>query len=77
MLNDGRADLDAAVDLRGTCERMCSEQEIRTRERTMEVHPFEAVSSRSAMDDALLVTDGSVTGRRSEQYQSQQEKNGH
>ena len=40
----GRIELDEAVDMKGTCERMCSEYEREFREYTREIHPFEAVS---------------------------------
>lgn len=44
LITSGKTDLDAAIDLRGTCERMCSEYETEFREYTKEIHPFEAVS---------------------------------
>jgi hypothetical protein len=43
LLTSGQTDLGAAIDLRGTCERMCSEYETEFREFTKEIHPFEAV----------------------------------
>lgn len=43
LITSGKTQLQAAVDMRGTCEGMCSEYEIEFREFTREIHPFEAV----------------------------------
>lgn len=45
LIKTGKIELDEAVDMRGTCERMCSEYEREFREYTREIHPFESVSS--------------------------------
>ncbi|KAK8854914.1 hypothetical protein IAR55_003653 [Kwoniella newhampshirensis] len=42
LIKVGKTELGDAVDMRGTCERMCSEYEKEFREYTREVHPFEA-----------------------------------
>ena len=43
LIKTGKIELEEAVDMRGTCERMCSEYERRFREFTREIHPFEYV----------------------------------
>ena len=43
LIRAGKTELGEAVDMRGTCERMCSEYEAEFREFTGEVHPLEAV----------------------------------
>ncbi|BEJ12802.1 hypothetical protein CspHIS471_0212620 [Cutaneotrichosporon sp. HIS471] len=45
-ITSGQTDLTAAIDLRGTCEDMCSEYEREFREYTREIHPFEATPQR-------------------------------
>ncbi|WVR07384.1 hypothetical protein IAU60_004425 [Kwoniella sp. DSM 27419] len=42
LIKVGKTELGDAVDMRGTCERMCSEYEREFREYTREIHPFEA-----------------------------------
>ncbi|WWD18937.1 hypothetical protein CI109_103393 [Kwoniella shandongensis] len=42
LIKVGKTELGDAVDMRGTCQRMCSEYEKEFREYTREVHPFEA-----------------------------------
>ncbi|WVQ99863.1 hypothetical protein IAU59_007006 [Kwoniella sp. CBS 9459] len=42
LIKVGKTQLGDAVDMRGTCERMCSEYEREFREYTREIHPFEA-----------------------------------
>lgn len=44
LITSGKTQLDAAIDMRGSCEGMCSEYEMEFREFTKEIHPFEAVS---------------------------------
>ena len=44
LIKVGKTELGDAIDMRGTCETMCSEYEREFREYTREVHPFEAVS---------------------------------
>jgi hypothetical protein len=44
LIKVGKTELGDAVDMRGTCERMCSDYEREFREWTREVHPFERVS---------------------------------
>lgn len=44
LVRDGKLELEDAVEMRGTCEKMCSDYEREFREWTREVHPFEAVS---------------------------------
>lgn len=43
LITAGKTELGEAVDMRGTCERMCSDYEAEFREFTGEVHPLEAV----------------------------------
>ena len=43
LIKTGKIELGEAVDMRGTCERMCSDYEREFREYTREIHPFEAV----------------------------------
>jgi hypothetical protein len=43
LINSGKTELGDAVDMRGTCETMCSPFEMETRNIRMEVHPFERV----------------------------------
>ena len=43
LIKSGKIELDEAVDMRGTCERMCSDYEREFREYTREIHPFESV----------------------------------
>ena len=43
LINSGKTELTDAVEMKGTCERMCSPFEIETRNVRMEVHPFERV----------------------------------
>ncbi|GMK59099.1 hypothetical protein CspeluHIS016_0701140 [Cutaneotrichosporon spelunceum] len=45
-ITSGQTDLLSAIDLRGTCEDMCSEYEREFREYTREIHPFEATPQR-------------------------------
>ncbi|CAK9782810.1 hypothetical protein CC85DRAFT_312724 [Cutaneotrichosporon oleaginosum] len=45
-ITSGQTDLTGAVDLRGTCEDMCSLYEREFREYTREIHPFEATPQR-------------------------------
>ncbi|EJT51638.1 hypothetical protein A1Q1_07050 [Trichosporon asahii var. asahii CBS 2479] len=52
LITSGKTDLDAAIDLRGTCERMCSEYETEFREYTKEIHPFEAAVAAYSRSDA-------------------------
>ncbi|WVF72644.1 hypothetical protein IAT40_007462 [Kwoniella sp. CBS 6097] len=42
LIKVGKTELGDAVDMRGTCEGMCSEYEREFREYTREIHPFEA-----------------------------------
>ncbi|RXK40216.1 hypothetical protein M231_02490 [Tremella mesenterica] len=46
QIKTGKIELEDAVDMRGTCETMCSEYEREFREYTREVHPFEAGPSK-------------------------------
>ncbi|ODO06556.1 hypothetical protein I350_03911 [Cryptococcus amylolentus CBS 6273] len=54
LIKVGKTELEDAVDLRGTCERMCSDYEREFREWTREVNPFEATPDRR-MDPAKAV----------------------
>ncbi|TYJ54021.1 hypothetical protein B9479_005355 [Cryptococcus floricola] len=54
LIKVGKTELEDAVDLRGTCESMCSDYEREFREWTREVHPFESTPDRR-MDPAKAV----------------------
>jgi hypothetical protein len=50
LINSGKTELGDAVDMRGTCETMCSPFEMETRNIRMEVHPFERVRLAGTLD---------------------------
>ncbi|OXG49344.1 nuclear export factor [Cryptococcus neoformans] len=54
LVRDGKVELEDAVEMRGTCEKMCSDYEREFREWTREVHPFEATPDKR-MDPAKAV----------------------
>ncbi|WVQ74756.1 hypothetical protein IAR50_004361 [Cryptococcus sp. DSM 104548] len=54
LIKVGKTELEDAVDLRGTCEKMCSDYEREFREWTREVNPFESTPDRR-MDPAKAV----------------------
>ncbi|KAE8542713.1 hypothetical protein D1P53_001495 [Cryptococcus gattii VGV] len=54
LVRDGKLELEDAVEMRGTCEKMCSDYEREFREWTREVHPFEATPDKR-MDPAKAV----------------------
>ncbi|WWD02476.1 hypothetical protein V865_000516 [Kwoniella europaea PYCC6329] len=55
LIKVGKTELGDAVDMRGTCEMMCSEYEREFREYTREVHPFEKMGSEGRMDPSKAV----------------------
>ncbi|WWC90845.1 uncharacterized protein L201_005782 [Kwoniella dendrophila CBS 6074] len=55
LIKVGKTTLGDAVDMRGTCEKMCSEYEREFREYTREVHPFEKMGSEGRMDASKAV----------------------
>ncbi|WRT68245.1 uncharacterized protein IL334_005221 [Kwoniella shivajii] len=55
LIKVGKTQLGDAVDMRGTCEMMCSEYEREFREYTREVHPFEKIGSEGRMDPSKAV----------------------
>ncbi|WVN90162.1 uncharacterized protein L203_105398 [Cryptococcus depauperatus CBS 7841] len=46
LIKVGKTELEDAVEMRGTCEKMCSDYEREFREYTREIHPFEAGSDK-------------------------------
>ncbi|WWC71700.1 uncharacterized protein I206_105658 [Kwoniella pini CBS 10737] len=55
LIKVGKTQLGDAVDMRGTCETMCSEYEREFRDFTREVHPFERASNEGRMDPSKAV----------------------
>nr|XP_018261336.1 uncharacterized protein I303_05773 [Kwoniella dejecticola CBS 10117]OBR83494.1 hypothetical protein I303_05773 [Kwoniella dejecticola CBS 10117] len=55
LIKVGKTQLGDAVDMRGTCETMCSEYEREFRDFTREVHPFERLVSEGRMDPSKAV----------------------
>lgn len=56
LIRSGKTELHEAVDMRGTCEAMCSDYEREFREWTREVHPFERIPNKpSRIDPAKAV----------------------
>ncbi|ORX38670.1 SAC3/GANP/Nin1/mts3/eIF-3 p25 family-domain-containing protein [Kockovaella imperatae] len=54
LIKVGKTELGDAVDMKGTCEQMCSDYEREFREYTREIHPFEAAPNKR-MDPAKAV----------------------